>query len=47
MVGATWEVNTGVFNRLARIPGFETIRPTLVSPKLNPPCSSFFFVEVV
>jgi len=27
--------------------GFETIRPALVSPVLKPPCSAFFFVEVV
>src|SRR5438552_15347625 len=47
IVGATCEVATGVLRTPARSSGFETMRPTLVSPKLKPPCSAFFFVEAV
>src|SRR5438270_8754752 len=46
-VGATCEVATGVLSSRAGKAGFETIRPTLVSPKLNPPCSAFFLVDPV
>src|SRR6266852_8622392 len=47
VVTATCDVATGVFNTPAFRLGFETISPTLVSPKLNPPCSAFFLVEPV
>src|ERR1700757_3713675 len=47
IVTPTWEVATGVLITCPRSPGFETIRPTFVSPKLKPPCSAFFLLEVV
>src|SRR5262249_45854441 len=47
IVGATCEVATGVLITFALNSGLETISPTLVSPKLKPPCSAFFFPEWV
>src|ERR1700687_5507904 len=47
IVGATCEVSTGVFNTTLGKRGLETISPTLVSPKLIPPCSAFFLLDPV
>src|SRR5436309_2255329 len=47
IVGATWAVVTGVLSTLDLNAGLETMSPTLVSPKLKPPCSAFFLVDPV
>src|SRR6266851_2455070 len=43
MVGATCEVANGVFTSRAWISGFETIKPTLVSPEAEPAVLSVLF----